>query len=283
MKKSLIGILVLGLVFCFVGCEGDLSDENKYDTNGIEECETNGRCGGCCSHHGGVACRNGVTVCWDGSPLSDTCRQKGCSGCVGCGDLGSCEPYLDDRGGQLYVDIVFEKNYPAENKFYGPAGWVMIDLPPATLTITLRIYPYHITYPDESCWAGAEDLLGLYFEAECDGCDEVVEWVQDSCYYEELRFPFRPYVYFEPIGDGTTGSPGPGEIATPCEEFPNLVCANDETGFVSNWLFFPDEPDWSYGKDEYSYSDINRLIFRSSFPSTATGNTIGYIDMFGLR
>ena len=38
-------------------------------------------CQGCCSWHGGVVCRNGVTECDDGTPLSATCRNKGCNKC----------------------------------------------------------------------------------------------------------------------------------------------------------------------------------------------------------
>jgi len=43
-------------------------------------------CQGCCSSHGGVVCRDGRTMCGDGTPLSDTCRNKGCiaGGCPGC-------------------------------------------------------------------------------------------------------------------------------------------------------------------------------------------------------
>ena len=39
-------------------------------------------CQGCCSYHGGVICRNGVTMCADGSPLSNTCIAKGCNMCI---------------------------------------------------------------------------------------------------------------------------------------------------------------------------------------------------------
>lgn len=38
-------------------------------------------CQGCCSHHGGVVCRNGITQCSDGTSLSETCRNKGCDVC----------------------------------------------------------------------------------------------------------------------------------------------------------------------------------------------------------
>jgi deoxyribonuclease-1 len=38
-------------------------------------------CQGCCSHHGGVVCSNGVTKCGDGTPLSATCAIKGCNKC----------------------------------------------------------------------------------------------------------------------------------------------------------------------------------------------------------
>jgi len=41
-------------------------------------------CRGCCSRHGGVVCEEGVTQCADGTPLSATCRAKGCSVCAPC-------------------------------------------------------------------------------------------------------------------------------------------------------------------------------------------------------
>jgi len=41
-------------------------------------------CRGCCSSHGGVVCNDGITECADGSPLSQTCQDKGCSVCPDC-------------------------------------------------------------------------------------------------------------------------------------------------------------------------------------------------------
>ena len=38
-------------------------------------------CQGCCSHNGGVVCKNGVTQCNDGQALSEKCRSKGCNKC----------------------------------------------------------------------------------------------------------------------------------------------------------------------------------------------------------
>lgn len=38
-------------------------------------------CQGCCSHHGGTVCNNGVTECADGTPLSGVCTAKGCDEC----------------------------------------------------------------------------------------------------------------------------------------------------------------------------------------------------------
>jgi len=38
-------------------------------------------CRGCCSHHGGVVCNNGITICGDGSSLSYKCQSKGCNKC----------------------------------------------------------------------------------------------------------------------------------------------------------------------------------------------------------
>ena len=51
-------------------------------------------CQGCCSHHGGVVCVNGVTQCADGRPLSSKCRSKGCSYCFDYYDEGT----EDDEG-----------------------------------------------------------------------------------------------------------------------------------------------------------------------------------------
>mgnify|MGYP000719326080 CR=1 FL=1 len=45
-------------------------------------------CQGCCSHHDGVCCIDGVTMCCDGTSLSDTCKEKGCNVCNGNGDDG---------------------------------------------------------------------------------------------------------------------------------------------------------------------------------------------------
>lgn len=38
-------------------------------------------CRGCCSGHGGLKCVNGVTICVDGTPLSENCLNKGCDIC----------------------------------------------------------------------------------------------------------------------------------------------------------------------------------------------------------
>lgn len=38
-------------------------------------------CRGCCSHHGGVVCRDGATQCRDGTPSSAKCRAKECNKC----------------------------------------------------------------------------------------------------------------------------------------------------------------------------------------------------------
>ncbi|MBN2804616.1 MAG: hypothetical protein JXR91_16095 [Deltaproteobacteria bacterium] len=40
-------------------------------------------CRGCCSNHKGVVCRNGITECQDGTPLSFKCESKGCNKCGG--------------------------------------------------------------------------------------------------------------------------------------------------------------------------------------------------------
>ena len=49
-------------------------------------------CRGCCSYHGGVVCVNGVTQCKDGTPLSDTCVNKGCNE---CGEIPDPDPVVD--------------------------------------------------------------------------------------------------------------------------------------------------------------------------------------------
>jgi len=38
-------------------------------------------CRGCCSRHDGVICKNGTTLCADGTPLSLVCKDKGCNAC----------------------------------------------------------------------------------------------------------------------------------------------------------------------------------------------------------
>lgn len=38
-------------------------------------------CRGCCSRSGGVTCRDGVTICADGTQLSEKCIAKGCNVC----------------------------------------------------------------------------------------------------------------------------------------------------------------------------------------------------------
>lgn len=38
-------------------------------------------CRGCCSHHGGVTCNSGITMCRDGSYLSQKCEAKSCNKC----------------------------------------------------------------------------------------------------------------------------------------------------------------------------------------------------------
>lgn len=47
-------------------------------------------CQGCCSWHGGVICKNGITQCADGTSLSQTCQDKGCNVCDDDDDKGGC-------------------------------------------------------------------------------------------------------------------------------------------------------------------------------------------------
>lgn len=207
--------------------------------------------------------------------------REGYSPCLICGGRcdgtwSPCIATVEDKGGLPYVDITFEKNCPAAEWFYW-GRFVKIDLPPATLTISLRIYPYHVRYRGSSCssWTPYR-RLGLYFEAECDGCDELVEWYEGSQPYSELRFPFRFSICFEPIGSGLVVKDE--SMTTLCEEFPDYPCTNDETGFVSGWVFFPQR----YLDDHYNYSDIDELRFSGYLRSSA--NSFSHsIEMFELR
>jgi len=38
-------------------------------------------CRGCCSGHKGVTCRDGETMCVDGTPLLADCKDRGCNKC----------------------------------------------------------------------------------------------------------------------------------------------------------------------------------------------------------
>jgi len=50
-------------------------------SNGSDGIDDN--CQGCCSSHGGVVCRDGVTECGDGTPLTEDCSSGGCDTCSG--------------------------------------------------------------------------------------------------------------------------------------------------------------------------------------------------------
>jgi endonuclease/exonuclease/phosphatase family metal-dependent hydrolase len=69
---------------------------------------TQADCRGCCSHHGGVICKDGITECADGSPLSQTCQDKGCSVCPECSYTISPESepaYYPASGGNGTIEI----------------------------------------------------------------------------------------------------------------------------------------------------------------------------------
>ena len=78
-------------------------------------------CQGCCSYHGGVCCTGGVTMCCDGSPLSDTCRNKGCNACPSNGSGGG-----GGDGGYWYDEEVTIRLYgvdcPESDQPYGGAA-----------------------------------------------------------------------------------------------------------------------------------------------------------------
>ena len=59
-------------------------------------------CLGCCSWHGGVVCRNGVTMCADDSSLSSTCINKSCNMC-GSTPQPPSPPSLESN----YVPIIY--------------------------------------------------------------------------------------------------------------------------------------------------------------------------------
>ena len=61
---------VLTLVFLILACLLSF-----YQTAGAD-------CQGCCSGHGGVCCKNGLTQCCDDTPLSDACKNKQCDTCA---------------------------------------------------------------------------------------------------------------------------------------------------------------------------------------------------------
>jgi len=54
---------------------GTNSNQRSNGASGPENCQ------GCCSRRGGVVCRNGITMCADGTNLSPRCRTKGCDMC----------------------------------------------------------------------------------------------------------------------------------------------------------------------------------------------------------
>ena len=59
--------------------------------------QVSANCRGCCSHHGGVVCRNGVTLCQDGTSLSSKCLSKGCNK---CGSIPRRSKSVSTRGTQ---------------------------------------------------------------------------------------------------------------------------------------------------------------------------------------
>lgn len=80
-------------------------------------------CRGCCSGKGGVECIDGVTMCADGTALSDTCLEKACEKCEdapeapgydrdsfgGWADLdGDCQDTRDEILIRDGADIVFD-------------------------------------------------------------------------------------------------------------------------------------------------------------------------------
>lgn len=92
MRKLLLLLVALVLL---VSCGGGESGSSGSSGSSDEDCRTNGQCGGCCSNHDGVVCIDGKTMCGDGSPLSETCRNKGCSACVGCSNNNTGSPPKD--------------------------------------------------------------------------------------------------------------------------------------------------------------------------------------------
>jgi endonuclease YncB( thermonuclease family) len=64
-------------------------------------------CTGCCSHHNGVCCINYVTMCCDRTPLSDTCKKKGCNKCGTSSNNNSAGNLVSSTGnlpGSAYPD-----------------------------------------------------------------------------------------------------------------------------------------------------------------------------------
>ena len=74
-------------------------------------------CRGCCSHHGGVVCGDGVTMCADGTSLSAKCRAKGCNKCYS--SLSSSKPKTYEYQSSTPQIVYSNSSSVPENKWYG--------------------------------------------------------------------------------------------------------------------------------------------------------------------
>ena len=305
MKICKLFLLLACLCVILSGC----GLENTGDTSVAVDYygKTNGKCGGCCSHHGGVACgTNGKTICADGTPLSETCRNKGCR-INNCGDAkeAECIAIAKEKEGALYTEFQVDEQMPSRDKIYGGGGWHMIDLPERTLSINFKIYPVHASYQPDRCnfdILGYKPKIAFYTEIECIGCDEMVRVCDgepgncnitpdnpDGCcmpYYIQ-RYRLRPCIIiklkngFDIYYSYYTSSF--------CNDLPEYLCDDDTPTLFYGWMEFP----WTYdnGKGgrnedyliEYNMEDIKEI--EVCFVSRSNGDRGNYynIPMFNLR
>ena len=94
MKKSIMPLIVRNLRnFCLIGAFGLGLMVMLCMVHGTSYAD----CQGCCSWHDGVCCIDGVTMCCDGTPLSQTCIDKGCDKCGDAGDSDAGESVDGDN------------------------------------------------------------------------------------------------------------------------------------------------------------------------------------------
>lgn len=251
--KRIILLCVISL-FIFMGCGGsEGGDDNlsSEESGTIEVCKTNGNCGGCCSSHGGVACRNGISICRDGTPMSDVCIGKGCNSCVGCASIEPCTEVIDNKGGLPY----FEEDI--EHPLMDDGGNFKI------FTVNYAILPIHKTHIGE-CTV-SEKTLALYFEFEY------------KEYVEGYDIQFDIYVEIKGERSKISADAGNTQHGIDWEEYSPTL----KTGY----FYFPPENRCQYVADQcYNFpEDITALIIEVPGGPPASVTKEIYIPMFTLR